>query len=421
MPGRTRTVSYLPNVGSKVIYGKLTTRSVPAGSDRCVDFVGNHTGVNPLDIDKSHLVGGQMSGQRIDSTGTMTWTNWPCWSSGLIAATFSGYAASSITETQQALRAYNLSNPSRTEMLLPASIVELRDLPKMLRFAGRILLNPDVPKQLIRRVLNWAMKGKNNHHALTHRERRMLKRAGLSMDNQGGLSAVKALSAANLAWQFGWAPIISDIKKMTGFQDAVERRRGEINRLHSGKGLKRRIELENLVHTASGNQLVNSTEATSVSQPWSGVSQRRVWSVIRWKPKNRSALPPNDAELQRAMLGLTSHGLVASAWELLPWSWLIDYFTNVGDIIQSSSNQMDAIAISCNMRMLSKRVTAPTVVRTFSNGSVTVTALDYRDEVKLRKVGLGPPLAAPEATLPILSNKQLSILGSLAMLRSGGR
>lgn len=36
------------------------------------------------------------------------------------------------------------------------------------------------------------------------------------------------------------------------------------------------------------------------------------------------------------LFGFTPQNIIPTAWELLPWSFLVDYFTNIGDILQAS-------------------------------------------------------------------------------------
>jgi hypothetical protein len=45
-----------------------------------------------------------------------------------------------------------------------------------------------------------------------------------------------------------------------------------------------------------------------------------------------------------ALWGFTPSEFVPTIWELLPWSWLVDYFTNVGDVITALSFPMSSLA-----------------------------------------------------------------------------
>jgi hypothetical protein len=51
-----------------------------------------------------------------------------------------------------------------------------------------------------------------------------------------------------------------------------------------------------------------------------------------------------------ALFGFTPSELVPTAWELLPWSFLVDYFVNVGDVLSS------AVTASSNVNFVNKTV-----------------------------------------------------------------
>jgi hypothetical protein len=62
-----------------------------------------------------------------------------------------------------------------------------------------------------------------------------------------------------------------------------------------------------------------------------------------------------------ALFGFTPSEFVPTAWELLPYSFLVDYFTNIGDILSSSVTSTARLAWS-NRTIRSLRVTLVTPV-----------------------------------------------------------
>jgi hypothetical protein len=44
-----------------------------------------------------------------------------------------------------------------------------------------------------------------------------------------------------------------------------------------------------------------------------------------------------------ALFGFTPSEFVPTAWELMPWSFLVDYFTNIGDILTSSVTDTSSV------------------------------------------------------------------------------
>lgn len=136
----------------------------------------------------------------------------------------------------------------------------------------------------------------------------------------------RAVQASWLEYSFGWSPFISDL------EDA-------------SKYLKRRYyQLQ--------KELVEVGPVVA-SRVWSASQQRELLSGIHqiyWKERRRRtatavlagavssrALGPNL--LDSSTLGLSIRSFAPTLWELVPWSFLIDYFTNVGDVILGWSNQ----------------------------------------------------------------------------------
>jgi hypothetical protein len=55
--------------------------------------------------------------------------------------------------------------------------------------------------------------------------------------------------------------------------------------------------------------------------------------IVRYKGKLKAYVPNTVAR----NFGVMPEDFIPTAWELLPWSWAIDYFTNVGDMINAAS------------------------------------------------------------------------------------
>lgn len=341
--------------------------------------------------------GGVLNGHRSTLSGP-DWENYPYPTdsySVLLPAT--DLFTTNETEAASALRAKAMTNPSRNEIQLPVFLWELKDLPGMIRQAGQFLLKPS------RSGLQW-----NAFEQWFNRGR-----------PQGGAvdTAVQMGASAYIAYNFGWAPLVSDLKKLIFFADAVQARRKEFQRLESGTGLKRRVKLlEHSSPVSSAMHTFSSVGNTVLKATVYKQSFIRRWATLRWKPTG-NPLPSSDDDIRNVILGLNASSIAGHVWEALPWSWLVDYFTQVGTLIGASNNAVGArLVSSCVMSTSSRRVWHPNYRWVFGNGDViTISAAERTVEHKRRYTSL--PGITGVTKFSLLGEKQLSILGALAFQR----
>lgn len=145
----------------------------------------------------------------------------------------------------------------------------------------------------------------------------------------------KLLADSWLEFSFGWKPLASDVN--AGFQ------------LLSDFSKRMNYEFVHIVGVGEEtvNTLVDVTHVTpSVHKPFSVLQTRQQSSHVLIKYYGRIKLDvPDIADgwLQSG-LGLTKFDIVPTAWELIPWSFFVDYFTNIGDVIQAYSYPKAKIA-----------------------------------------------------------------------------
>ncbi|UJQ84999.1 MAG: putative maturation protein [Alehxovirus allofundihabitans] len=268
------------------------------------------------------------------------------------------------------------TNPSRPSVSLINFIVELKDLPGMLRDIGRIKLN----KLPVR--------------------------------------SPKDLANANLAAQMGWIPLISDIAKLIDFKSAAAKRVEELRKLYSHSGLKRRLNLG--TYGAEGSDAFTLESATSLVLSTKRYRSTVVntWGTVRWKPTAVPNIPLDSKEMLDVCKAIVLGANLRPEylWNAIPWSWLIDYAANVGEYLTAHNNTVPAVATKVNV--MTQTTTTSVWTRTDSNqwvrGGTGLTL--YRTKKRAQ------PTPTLSASLPFLNARQLSILGSLAVQRvAGGR
>jgi hypothetical protein len=181
-------------------------------------------------------------------------------------------------------------------------------------------------------------------------------------------------------------------------------------------GLRRRSDLESVTVKEDVPMVIESRASTVFNGISKRYSTRKKWAVTRWSLDSNSLLktnPNNDRIRQlarRAVLGETVD--IYTAWNLLPWSWMADWFSDLGDYISSSRNTVGASpGVTCVMTHTTHfneivRISGPAEIQ--GGGGRRTTDIKHR-------VVVGGSL--PELQIPVLNPKQLSILASLAILR----
>jgi len=231
----------------------------------------------------------------------------------------------------------------------------------------------------------------------------------------GGNTILKKGAGAYLNYQFGWKPLISDIKKLMNFTGRVNKKINELHALYENGGLHRRRTLDNDSVSAQSSYTATGVSVTTINLKLSTVTRRQRWATTRFVP---TTLPPKDESdyRRRAVQIVLGMDLSPStAWQLMPWSWLIDWFSNVGDYLVQFNNTCPVRATPPCLMTYTQTIETHTrndlQVQMIGGGSVKQL------ETKLRSIAV-PTLSA---SIPFLTDRQLSILGALAITRQRAR
>jgi len=102
----------------------------------------------------------------------------------------------------------------------------------------------------------------------------------------------------------------------------------------------------------------------------------------------------------------------ATLWEAMPWSWLIDWGSNVGDYLKAHRNIVPAELQSVSL--MEHSVTQAHIPASVIGGDLWISQIDVMKETKTRR----KVIVAPTAHFPFLTGNQLGILASLAITRT---
>lgn len=217
----------------------------------------------------------------------------------------------------------------------------------------------------------------------------------------------KRLHKSWLSYKYGWMPLLMDVKGAAEF----------FAQQHIGRPARF------VVH---GRALREKTVDLSFPfTPYGGLPQATLQRSIQWKNAAHTKIwceltHPHYAELQQ--LGLTNPALVA--WELVPYSFVFDWFYSVGSWLQGLT-ALQGVSVRRVMQTSYIDATwtqsAPSTVR--SDATYTYEELGYSASAKRKQFGRGAPSVDPLA-LKIPKGNGLDftrLVTSLALLRANSR
>jgi len=242
--------------------------------------------------------------------------------------------------------------------------------------------------------------------------------------------------------EFGWKPLVRDLRKLYYLWQTLDRRVADLVR-NNGKGIRRKATLDETNDSAQ--------EVHEYPYPWVGAlfepppaigggtrytvtstTKTKTWyasKYVYWIPDTSSSLWGLRA--RAALFGaLPTPELI---WNAMPWSWLSDWFTDVGEIASAiSPGAVDNLVqvygytmrhsittVSAQCSMYHTWPPLPTYVYGRDWQPVDVTLSSTRiTEIKARVSGFNP-FGRVSNGLSDLSPKQVGILASLGLSKFG--
>lgn len=227
-----------------------------------------------------------------------------------------------------------------------------------------------------------------------------------------GNSFIHRLGSTNLKYQFGLKPLVGDLVKLMNFNDQVERRVKDIEKLKTGRGFRKTVDIW-YGDKAINDSLVFQSQGAWIQAPRIGLGKLGMRCHCRWSPTDVPALssPASVRGLaKRAVTGMTID--YSTLWEIMPWSWLIDWGFDVGSYLKANRNVVPASLSQCVV-MTHTKTSWFTDTTPKGDYGRHMSAFSLDREEKRRQM----PIVAPTAHFPFLSGNQMGILASLAVTK----
>lgn len=264
---------------------------------------------------------------------------------------------------------------NRAGQLLRASRALLRgDVPSFLRACG-------FKKRKRRQVTTWVRVGRGRTRTLQHSK--------VQSDEFALRRKAKTAGSLWLEYWFGWSPLVSDVYAAVNILQDVDL---QLKRRFKGQG-------------ASG-----ASSAKIYDPPASG-GFKDTWletTTCDFIAAYRCSLVTNSPNWKKAnLLGLTNPAVVA--WELIPFSFLVDWFLPVGRFLESYT---DLVGISIqNITLSEKREASYSIIGYNTNSWYKpphVTPINRVDESFMARRTILDALP-----IPGLTDRKGSAIGSL--------
>jgi hypothetical protein len=189
-------------------------------------------------------------------------------------------------------------------------------------------------EKTISMVKNPAKALRGRATTLIQRLRKLRKRG-----TRGG-SLVKAFADTWLETTFGWKPLIADLKDGATAVARIATRNALERQQFRAYG-----DYAETVQVANGFQSVGCvTGNTDIGFQINDYTHRIGYCIIygKWQTKLQDAPSTHYYAARLALLsGFSWEDAIPQAWELVPWSFLVDYFINIGDVLESAANVFD--------------------------------------------------------------------------------
>lgn len=206
----------------------------------------------------------------------------------------------------------------------------------------------------------------------------------------------RILASTWLEYAFGLAPLISDTKKVA---EALARFKEPDQQIRRSKVSARGSD-EAASTTYSVSRFYNGNIFYRTTFKDKSVS--RVQYVVGLDASRTADFGSNQSLLD--LLGVNVQNLAPAAWEALPWSWLADYFSNIGNIIDAS------VASTANVTWICKTVSSKHTRDVMIAADPTLTAARINGTGR-RFVSLTGAPVTYRSVRTILSRAQIETLG----------
>lgn len=228
---------------------------------------------------------------------------------GTIAACYPQHSTNALAQQNLASAILEADNRAKVKLLKRAHEVTTA-------FSGGVFLGELLETlRMLRSPAKALREGIGDYLSDVHRWSRQHPRA----------TAKKVNSIINGAWleySFGFNPLLADVEDAAIALARLKHDHRLCVRVNGSGAFSK-------VHTYRNTRNIGYFKVDAISHV-ACKGTVRYYGAVKLNPTNRP-------QLSRKYFGFDAREFVPTVWELIPYSWLVDYFTNIGDILTSWS------------------------------------------------------------------------------------
>lgn len=306
-------------------------------------------------------------------------------------------------QSQLAWESLAATNPNVADVNLPTFWAELKDLPSLFRDWGN----------------NWLSKPNWDRF--------------LAMNINRFRNTLSDVARAHLVYRWAIRPMLSDLWKLFQWQTSVAKRMAWLIDLTTGdKVLKRKASIRNNTSQDAPTTVGLKSVGATITGRRTVQYFEKVWCSVNWRLDTAKidlsrVIPPTFlhmdedwVRIHRRSFGITTHGALLALWEIMPWSWFIDWFLHVSTVLNATNNTIPVThGDICVMRTTSAIANVEPIAGSPDSSWVQISGYHRQSEVRKQRLIVSPILPFAPSMLPVFTTGQWSILSSLGVLRSG--
>jgi len=289
------------------------------------------------------------------------------------------------------------SNPSAPTCSVPTFLAELKDIPGLWKDLK------GVPSDLRRLYKSFSL-------------------VPAAIRNWGN-DLLKQVAKGHITWRWAIRPMLSDLRKMIDFCANVDKTLRNLDTLSKKGSLRTRVSLgqESITEPNVSVFLHSNLDVWKANR--TTTTTRKTWFCCRWNSTSLTRIPTNYddriAYARRLTYGITSYEALATLWEILPWSWFVDWFVGVGTVIQANNNTLNLTHTGSCIMATTRSETKWTVTQ--AGVWSTISGAPTASWTIKERWSSSPSLPLAPTSAPIVDLSKWSILASLYVLNRGRR